>query len=439
MDYGRQIAFVGRACSGTMAPLERSTLTFMTLGDGDFSYSLDMAQYLAALEEKPARKSRIIATGIDSLHELNAKYRDAPFLLKQLEYIDKNEESLSVTVCHGVNAVQPPPSTKPNEWKAQHVIFNHPHIGTEDAALHSRFLSHVLHTASLHWMRDDGGILHLTLVKGQYERWKCNEAAERHGLVLLERNAFVPPPGGGHYQHRRHQTGKSFASRAIGGSETFTFGRRNDEAKYVATCLPWQQQIPTTPVEDFPCPHCKKSFREERSRRTHVKAVHSDETNKKRKRADSLQCLHCKDSNSMRVFPHQQALDDHIRAKHTGIHSVIKPDWVKETEISTQMTEKQVLDDRDSSQTEEVDENRESTVSYGSCSVCGLIYRAKKDEVKHSKEFVPLPFSERTLEEYAAVANECSFCKKGFRDERAQRQHENACAKRSRNRQSLLQ
>ena len=149
---------------------EKEALSFMTLGDGDFSYSLDMAKYLAS----ETNATHVLATGIDSIEELHAKYRDASFLLKGLDALNQSSKSVSVTVCHGVNAVEPPPSTSSasdNQWKAHHVIFNHPHIGTEDAALHSRFLSHFLHIASIHWMRASGGVLHLTLVKGQYERW----------------------------------------------------------------------------------------------------------------------------------------------------------------------------------------------------------------------------------------------------------------------------
>lgn len=413
-------------CNGTMeaTSTDNDTLTFMTFGDGDFSYSLDMAKYLTSSKEKSARPCHIVATGIDSLKELNAKYRDGPFLLKQLQSL--NSESLSVAVYHGVDAVQPPPATEEEDkWKADHVIFNHPHVGTEDAALHSRFLSHFLHTASLHWMKRNGGVLHLTLVKGQYERWKGQEAAERHDLVLLERNDFVPPPGGGHYQHRRHQTGKSFASRATGGSETLTFGRKVDQGKYVGTCLPWQYVSAET-VQDFPCPHCDKTFREERSRKSHIKAVHLNEPNKKRKRVEALQCMHCKALNLTRVFPHQQSLDDHIRAKHTSLHSALQPDWVKNT---NEMCKQIAPEGSDSSGESQVD-------SCGSCSICGLTYRTEKDKVQHLKEFVPVPVSELDLQD-ASATYQCSICKKGFLDQRAQRQHENVCFERSRNQQSL--
>jgi uncharacterized C2H2 Zn-finger protein len=403
---------------------KEETLTFITLGDGDFSYSLDMAKYLASetnATHRMARQCHIVATGIDSLDELHAKYRDASFLLKGLDALNRNSKSVSVTIYHGVNAVEPPPSTSAseiNQWKAHHVIFNHPHIGTEDAALHSRFLSHFLYIASRHWMRPGGGVLHLTLVKGQYERWNCNQAAMRHDLVLLERNPFLAPPDGGHYQHRRHQTGKSFASRATGGSETFTFGRRTDTGKYIATRLPWLDSAAKATIQEFPCPHCEKTFGEERSQKSHVEAVH-DPSNK-RKRVEALPCLECQALDIVRVFPHEQALHDHMRAKHTSLHSHIQPDWAKEKTASSQVNNEGASID-----------SKESDTAFGSCRICGIVYQSAEDESRHYNQFIPRPVSE--IEQYnASVTHQCSFCDRSFRDHRAQLQHENSCFERSR-------
>lgn len=404
---------------------ERDVVTFLTLGDGDFSYSLDMAMNLASskMEKTAAPRSRIVATGIDSLEQVNSKYRNAPFLVRQLLTLNQEQDSISVTVRHGINAVQPPPS---DAWQADHVIFNHPHVGTEDAALHSRFLSHILHTASMYWMRCDGGVLHLTLVKEQYERWKCEESAQRHNLILLQRNPFVPPPGGGHYRRRRHQTGKSFDSRVTCGSETFTFGRRQDLGKYVATCLPWQAHAVTD--QEFPCPHCKKTFREERARTSHLKATHSNESEKKRKWNEVLHCLSCRALNITRTFAHEQALSDHVRAKHTDLHSIIQPDWVRK---DCPPQEPRGNDSSDSNRVQSDSENT-TTPTCGSCCVCGIIYSHGEDETEHLKEFVPVASSVKggecaTQDASAILEYRCSFCKKHFRDKRAQLQHENFC------------
>jgi hypothetical protein len=416
----------------------RNTTTILTLGDGDFSFSLDLVRYLVGTgaeewfappfvrstdkkEEDitttqtnhhpqrhhgPLPKTiRVVATGIDSHHEVLKKYRDAPFLLRELEAHhnatitntaatnNNNEQKdgtdqsgtttrtmLEIQIHHGINAIATfdPNVVAPPLMEQQHVlmpaavvaavvdlaasdhvIFNHPHLGTEDAVLHSQFLYHLLHSANRCWMKPCGGIFHLTLVHGQYERWNCQNAAQRNGLVLLEQNKFRPPPpplspsvtpasdgtnnnnisvgSNKHkdtgstterrtfYQYRRHQTGKSFETRrALGQSQTYTFGRASDEGWYVATCLPWQHGVPTLPAgndEDdnndcdpqpqaqlvrglhlddnvdkgaFSCLYCARTFHEERSRKCHVLNKHPDQAvpsqkSRKRNRPDGRQ------------------------------------------------------------------------------------------------------------------------------------------------------
>jgi hypothetical protein len=91
------------------------------------------------------------------------------------------------TTTHPQSSIPPPPSFY------NHVIFNHPHLGTEDALLHSRFLAHLFHALTGRWMKPDGGLLHPTLVIEQCKRWRCLEWADRHGLVLIQRGKFIPP------------------------------------------------------------------------------------------------------------------------------------------------------------------------------------------------------------------------------------------------------
>ena len=513
-------------------------ISFLTLGDGDFSYSLDLARYLASSDsfssvsstqtplddvsaidsgqEASRKKSRsyLIVTGIDSHDELIQKYKDAPFFLRQLQAMNKtnpngsqtNRFPVDIEIVHGINAIVDTTdrkhatnhydgadkggsaeaiqstlikSTRLNEkfkFKSDHVIFNHPHLGREDAELHSRLLCHLLHSAAQFWMKPSGGVFHLTLARGQYERWNCHEAAERNGLVLLEQNEFRPPPPpssntnhanaeGGitsgksgtkkqrqqrkhrtYYQYRRHQTGKSFESRrAEGGSETFTFGRANDSPSYVATCLPWQhtdqslqlttndnqQQEPHQPTTaPLPCPYCTKVFVEERSRKCHIRDKHKEDVNtntrdskKQKQEYESSQLHHqwqpellyycelCQpdESGSRRQFPSAQALQDHMQAVHTARHKNILPDWSKNVGNATATsTAEQGVDD---------------VVNFGSCAICGLVFREQSHARQHGGEFVPPNMSSE--EEPAKF--QCSFCSKTFREDRARKQHENFC------------
>jgi hypothetical protein len=131
------------------------------------------------------------------------------------------------------------------------VIFNHPHLGTENAILHSRFLAHLFHASTKRWMKHNGAL---------------GSMNDGHGLVLLRRDKFIPPPlpphnnknavGDGkrtYYSLRRHQSGQSFANlRHVhgcgdGGSETFIFGRACDYQDSLDNCisllLPWEHNV----------------------------------------------------------------------------------------------------------------------------------------------------------------------------------------------------
>lgn len=353
--------------------------SFLIFGDGDFSFSLDLARYLtftaaaaavsssrsvnAAASGKIAERTtqeplfRLIATGFDSLDELSRKYKDSPSILRRLQKLNSSHGTgggVSISVHHSVNAVNDDDCSL--LLQANQVLFNHPHLGTEDAVLHSCFLRHLFHSVSHRWLAPDGGgcdsdrsncnygRFHLTLARGQYERWDCEEAAHRADMVLVDRCDFVPPPvsvlDGGNpptpcYQYRRHQTGKSFASRTVGCSETFTFVRRrrghhissNNKLPLGGEISHEQQQqcskthISVTKREkvngrpfwykdaaviaaatqittgkkphvgslttlSFSCPHCDKLFLEERSLKNHLLNKHNvaQAKSKKRKR-----------------------------------------------------------------------------------------------------------------------------------------------------------
>jgi uncharacterized Zn-finger protein len=402
-------------------PEDSNPLTFLTLGDGDFSFSLDLATYLAdeKVRSQPqqdtwfgkGRKIRLVATGIDSIDELTEKYKDSDFLLKRLISLN-GCNNLSVKVQHDVNAVMA--AYDIDAIKAHHVIFNHPHLGTEDAVLHSRFLCHIFHVVTKSWLQNNGGLFHLTLVKGQAGRWECSRAADRAGMVLVDECPFRPIPiKDAYFQHRRHQTGKSFVSRARGGSETLTFARKQDadlwtgDGKGKARLLWYRTEETNEKV--FECPHCDRTFKEERSIKNHVKSKHA--TEKKRKRdgdGDTFVCTQCQPEP--RAFESAQALEDHIQAKHNVIHTDITPDWYRapETEMASSIMD---------------------TVDFGECEICGLKYCNQYEEAVHSKAF--LPVATPMPEDECNVAFNCSYCSKSFRENRAKLQHENICSARS--------
>ena len=365
---------------------------FLTLGDGDFSFSLDLVRYLAL---SSTAKDQVIVSGIDSLKDMQEKYKDCDYIIGQLRSAET--DTLSVVICHEINAVSC------NHNLATHadvVLFNHPHLGVEDAARHGRFIHHFLRECCRSWLSKKSltGTVQLTLAAGQWERWNCQEAASKQGFSLKHRVPFVAPPvQDAKYQYRRHQTGKSFRKRTT-GSETFVLERCSGGPAHL---FAWQLNKLNRghPIlrPEFPCLLCDRTFREERSLKSHLKGFHDE--SKKWKRQGEIQCEHCQVQGIVKLFFHTQGLSDHVQARHAGIHvAAIRPHWAK--------TDQPVLP-LDSAN--------------GRCEVCGYEYRHQNDVLRHAEEFIPTRIS---LIRQSYV---CQFCGKDFHDQRAQLQHENFC------------
>lgn len=505
------------------------TISYLLLGDGDFTYSLDLCRYLSR-QAIPDTKDddtvlySITCTGVDSLDELRSKYKDAEFVLRNIRQCSNYtvESSCDISpkimlqtrILHEINAVEARDTSvnsddgqQPSLQHFDRVLFHHPHLGREDAQMHSRFLHHLFHAVNKRWLspgssQSTGGLFYLTLVDGQCERWKCIDAAKKHGFISLRRSQFFPPPAVSdsttYYQLRRHQSGKSFAKRrrmqqpnetnvcgsAVNDndSETLVFGRGIDyTSKHLVDSiglLPWENSIlsavstvdtvqhttKSSSSNEYSCPYCVKSFREDRSLKNHLVNAHPEskeasewsakksKKNKKRvlggvisggevdtsmqstamtQQSDTtaqsnspLICAECEKerqndpaiTEATRVFPHLQALRDHQRAKHFGSHSDIKPDWYNARDS--------FLD------------GAEERPSVGSCPVCDYPYSSEADKEMHELEFVPPPFARindaSSNESFQPRSSnyKCKYCNKPFQGVRAQQQHENFCSSR---------
>ncbi|KAL7461570.1 hypothetical protein ACHAXS_001988 [Conticribra weissflogii] len=258
-------------------------------------------------DKNAIRSYSVTCTGLDTHAELTEKYKDVDVILRRLRRCHRSSSPsasaarLTTRIVHGVHAADARPDAPLRHF--DRVLFHHPHLGTEDAARHSRFLHHFFRAAVTRWLRpgcDDcggvendnkdhdhengnnnhcnnnhdnhnnhnhhkdrqrGGLLYLTLVAGQCRRWNCLRAAAKQGLVLLRRGPFLPPPPASdaeaatRYLPRRHQSGKSFAQRRRseggGESETLVFGRACDYSRRNDEChddvdvgcllLPWEE------------------------------------------------------------------------------------------------------------------------------------------------------------------------------------------------------
>jgi len=472
----------------TINAIESDQILYLTLGDGDFTYSLDLVRYFA-WREKPCKKPvKLVLSGFDTYETLASKYKDAPSILEEIKQ-QKKSLFLSVSVRHGVNAIIDEKSCSATGDErleygisaADHVLFNHPHLGTENCSLHRTFLAHLFHSATNYWMKKQDGLFHLTLMEGQFKRWKCEEQAKRHGLELLHQTPFLPPIvpltkndeglqhqnlgknnmpqkvskdkiglTGNRYHFRRHQTGKMFAKMiALGStSSTYTFGRISFKGVYAATTLPWQQpdlssfitplgktKIPTTKVKMqvplFSCPLCGKEFLEERSLKCHLKDLHSNETEiddikepQRKKRKKSMSTTSPAEGNTSLFCPHCPYNTSSGESSHRRVFRNTK---ALEAHIGAKHSAlyKYIPPDWSTIKMKKTnskinhDEPNTNNEKKVECHICGLIL-VDGSLSRHLQDFLPAKESQFS----------CKFCSKTFREERAALQHMNFCSKR---------
>ena len=408
--------------------------SYILLGEGDYTYSLDACRYLTSSSSLSSSSSttllmdgttndkrdsenstvqhhhhhhRITCTGIDTLEELRTKYHDIEFVLNKLHSYNHNNKGgkmslqgccgannniVTTNVIHGVNAVG---SSNANiiitngsgssSSGYDHVIFNHPHIGTENVKLHSQFLSHLFHTSNEYWMKSGSGLLHLTLVLGQCERWDCIFSAAKHDLILLRRDKFIPPPppttttttaaaaaagagagavndygnGGSsksntnnnsttYYNLRRHQSGRSFANRRSmngnggGDSETLVFGRvcdhhslsdDDDKCNTSRFLLPWE---------------CDTSFfgiitdivSNDESNNVGSKSDKHNNNSSNNNNDNNNSTLYCKYCNNNKSFREYRSLRNHLLSLHPTcdeMHSLLDTNVTKKKKMKRKM------------------------------------------------------------------------------------------------------
>jgi hypothetical protein len=90
------------------------------------------------------------------------------------------------------------------------IIWNHPHLGTEDFRLHRFLLAHFFNSASLVMRASPQSRLCVSLVQGQETRWQLVEQAARSGLHLSgSPSLFVESQFPG-YICKRNKNGQTF-------------------------------------------------------------------------------------------------------------------------------------------------------------------------------------------------------------------------------------
>lgn len=299
------------------------------LGEGNFSFSHSISQFLfhppspsSSLQENPATRFlqlpfeyfnnaqlvQLVATSFDTRDQVVAKYGDGKVLLGNLDRIFNGQNKKSKVareqdesrVQHQVNAWDLASIFK--DEKFDRIVWNHPHLGTEDFRLHRCLLAHFFASASN--QLNDGGKIIVSLLEGQDERWGITEQCvkgTRSNFGLEERKKFEEGEFPG-YEPKRNKTGQSFKNEKTkkhtgsvmrSWSWCFAKGVRVDGATEEKPNESEQQQAmqhldspalttqrfkppqpqPTTP-KPFQCPQCPRSYSSLRAQQSHTYQIH---------------------------------------------------------------------------------------------------------------------------------------------------------------------
>jgi len=181
-------------------------LVFVGEGDLKFSYNISR-QYI---ETEIIRNSLsnyilsnitgpIITSTYDDDSELRSKYRDAP-----IDELDRLGESIIRKT--RINAIDI--KSYPLNNNTQRVIWNHPHLGIEDAKKHFSLMNHFLNT--IRRILKPNGDLMISLLEGQWERWNMDEVIKLQQMKLIVPAFYMPIMG--NFLARRNETGRSFTN-----------------------------------------------------------------------------------------------------------------------------------------------------------------------------------------------------------------------------------
>eukprot|EP00055_Hartaetosiga_balthica_P006711 m.21735 g.21735 ORF g.21735 m.21735 type:complete len:538 (-) comp5382_c0_seq1:675-2288(-) len=429
--------------------IQRLEKKVLLLGDGNFSFSMALTQLLwnnayfseraeKFLEMNDTENLAVIPTSFDTEKELYDKYPETRHILRRM----KAHYGATTAVFHQINAWEIVQQFPFQKFKA--IVWNHPHLGVEDFRLHRFLMAHFFHSAKQ--CLDDDGIICVSLVTGQAERWEMVEQAQKCGLLLFSKTSFHPEEWPG-YETRRNRTGNSFQNiktqkHTKSGMSSLLFKFKigvateskngtckkfvvtqhqaessrdeihNDEESSSLARLPKvetfkdKQHVPKAPIKEgeFFCHQCNKSFTLARGLKTHVRQVHELKKygkNWKPKMEKQFQCDTCN-----RSFHDQEAKWQHMVSKHSESPAVVD-----------KQLEGNKGDISISSSQRFTDMLTAEDVTYVPCDVCGQAVPSHWHIDQHLEMLKPL----------VGIKAKCKLCETVFTEHRALKQHLNFC------------
>ena len=342
-----------------------SSTQLLLLGEGDFSFTHSLSNSPTGISFLSLPYTSIIATSLDSKQEVIQKYPS---------FLDKKFPA-SVQIFHNVNALDLstwPPQVLHNAT----ILWNHPHCGRENAKEHFQLLAHFFHTIS---SRDCGVII--SLIQGQYERWKVEEAANKFGFYLqkspIEFNPSSDFPG---YEARRNLSGTSFKSSPTPNQtgKSFFYIFKKHFVPGVNNVMVDDLADPSVSLPEYKCSLCEmeKTFKTQQGLKTHIRQVH--ELLKYTDRQTEYVCKIC-----YLKFNGKEALDNHSYNVH---------EFKKLFLENKHMVEKRDRDGTESSYCCEIcgSCDPDHVLRFGTneeleeCRECGITFRDKRALLQHT-------------------------------------------------------
>lgn len=130
--------------------------SLLLVGEGNFSFAFSL---LRKLSDEKRLGWCVTATSFDSHEQLVRKYPECVHSLKEA---DRKGFQDFLTVLHNVDATRLESDPRISNKKYDQIIFNFPHLATEDCNLHSSLLAHFMHSA-VELLASNSSIISITL------------------------------------------------------------------------------------------------------------------------------------------------------------------------------------------------------------------------------------------------------------------------------------
>lgn len=262
----------------------------LLVGEGDFSFTrsvlklrkqgVDWMKKLGV--ETCGGEIHLVASSLDSRLEVLAKYPTFADFNYALD-IRHEVNALEVGVYDGFDTV----------------VWNHPHLGFEDAKMHAQLMVHFFNTLQQTQVKT----VVLSFISGQLDRWQVSAAAQSRGFSLAGKSPFNEADFPG-YVSRRNLSGADFRK----NKECSTFYRFVRGAEVSRDILEETVEI-TGKDTPFACQICDKEFRSLQGVKTHCRQVH--ELGK----YDSKSVFPC--SKCDQQFGSNEGLANHFVSRHS--------------------------------------------------------------------------------------------------------------------------